>query len=56
MYELFECIFLHFEGENMYKCHKIKTDHRVIRKNQVDTNEAPVFATNYGATGLAAKM
>jgi hypothetical protein len=40
----------------MFKSHKIKSDHRVLRKNYVDTFGAPVFAPDYSATGLASKM
>ncbi len=40
----------------MFKSHQIKSDHRVLRKNKVDTYGAPVFAPEYRATGLAAKM
>jgi hypothetical protein len=40
----------------MFKSHKIKSDDRVLRKNLVNTYGAPVFATDYSATGLAAKM
>ncbi len=40
----------------MFKSHYIKSDHKVLRKNSVDTYGAPVFATDYSATGLAAKM
>ncbi len=41
----------------MFKSHyKIKSDHRVLRKNLVDTYGAPVFAPDYSAPVLAAKM
>ncbi len=40
----------------MFKSHEIKSDQRVLRKNNVDTLGAPVFAPNYSTTGLAAKM
>ncbi len=33
----------------------MKSDHRALRKNYVDTYGAPVFASNYSAIGLAAK-
>jgi hypothetical protein len=40
----------------MFKCHQIKLNHRVLRKNEVYTYEAPVFAPDYSATVIAAKM
>ncbi len=40
----------------MFKSQQIKSDHRALRINWVHTCEAPVFAHNYSATGLAAKM
>ena len=40
----------------MFKSHKIKSDHRALRKNWEHTYGAPVFAPAYSATGLAAKM
>jgi hypothetical protein len=40
----------------MFKSHKIKSNHRVLRKNKVDTYRAPVFAPDYSNTALAAKM
>jgi len=40
----------------MFKSHKIESNNRVLRKNKVDTYVAPVFAPDYGATVLAAKM
>jgi hypothetical protein len=36
----------------MFKSHQIKSDHRVLRKNKVDT----LFAPDYSANVLAAKM
>jgi hypothetical protein len=45
-----------FKEKNMFKSHKIKSDHRILRKNYVDTYGAPVFAPDYNATGLASKM
>jgi hypothetical protein len=36
----------------MFKSCKIKSDHRVLRENKVDTYGAP----DYSAIGLAAKM
>jgi hypothetical protein len=40
----------------MLENHKIKTNHRVLRKNEVDTYGPPVFAPDHSATVLAAKM
>ena len=38
-------IFFYFlKEENMFKSHQIKSDHRVQRKNYVDTYGEPVFA------------
>jgi hypothetical protein len=45
-----------FKEKNMFKCHKIKSDHRVLRKNYIDTYGAPVFAPDNSTTGLAPKM
>jgi hypothetical protein len=40
----------------MFKNHYIKSNHRVLRKNEEDTYGPPFFAPDYSATGLAAKM
>ncbi len=48
--------FNFLKEKNMFKSHHIKSDHRVLRKNLVDTYGAPVFAPDYSATGLASKM
>jgi hypothetical protein len=48
------CTF--FKEKIMVKNRKIKLDHRVLRKNEVDTYEPPVFAPDYSTTGLASKM
>jgi len=40
----------------MFKSYKIKSVHSVLRTNVVDTYGAPVFAPDYSATVLAAKM
>jgi hypothetical protein len=40
----------------MFKSHLIKSNHRVLRKNEVDTYGAPVFASDYSTTVLATKM
>ncbi len=40
----------------MFKSKLIKSDHRVERKNYVDTYWAPVFAPDHVATSLVAKM
>ncbi len=56
MHEWSECIFYFLKEKNMFKSHYIKSDHKVLRKNSVDTYGAPVFAPDDNATGLAAKM
>ncbi len=38
------------------KVAKIKSNHRALRKNEVDTHGAPVFAPDYSATVFGAKM
>jgi hypothetical protein len=40
----------------MFKSHLIKSNHRVLRKNEVDTYGAPVFAPDYSTTVLATKI
>ncbi len=40
----------------MFKSQQIKSNHRVLRKNEVDTEGAPVFAPDYSAIVLAAEM
>jgi hypothetical protein len=40
----------------MFKSYYIKSDHRILRKKIVDTYGAPLFAPDYSATGLAAKV
>ncbi len=47
--------FLLFKGEKYIQKSLQNLDHRVLRKNQVDTHVAPVFAPDYSATGLADK-
>jgi hypothetical protein len=37
----------------MFKSNLIKSNHRVLRKNEVDTYEAPIFANDYSAIVLA---
>ncbi len=49
-------IFSFFKGKITFESNLIKSNHPVLRKNDVDTFEAPVFAPNYSATVLAAKM
>ncbi len=56
MHGWFECIFYLFKEKITFKCHKIKSNHRVLRKNDVDTYGAPVFALDYSSAGLAPKM
>jgi hypothetical protein len=48
------CYFL--KEKNMFKSHDVKSDHRALRKNKVETYGAPALAPDYSATGLAAKM
>jgi hypothetical protein len=40
----------------MFKSHKIKSIHRVLRINKVDTYGATVFAPDYSTTVLATKL
>jgi len=40
----------------MFKNGYIKSNHRVLKKNEVDTHGPPVLAPHYRATGFAAKM
>jgi hypothetical protein len=40
----------------MFKSHYEKSNHRILMKNEVDPCGAPVFAPDYSATVLAAKM
>jgi hypothetical protein len=48
--------FYYFLKEKiMFKSHQIKSNHIVLRKNDVDTYRAPVFGPDYSATVLAAK-
>jgi len=49
-------IFYLFEEKIMFKNHLIKSNHRVLKKNEVYTYGSPFFAPDYSATGLAAKM
>ncbi len=49
-------IFIIFKEKIMFKSHLIKSDHRVLRKNEADTYGQPVFAPDYSAPGLATKM
>ncbi len=44
-----------FKEKNMFKNYYIKSNHRVPRKNEVDTYGPPDFAPEYNATGIAAK-
>ncbi len=56
MHRWFECKFFYFLKEKlMFRSH-IKSNHRVLSKNKVDTYGPPVFAQDYSATILAAKM
>ncbi len=40
----------------MFKSHKMKPNHRVLRINEVDVYGAPVFAPDYSATVLGAQI
>ncbi len=40
----------------MFKSCWIKSDHRILRENLVDTYKTTVFESDYSATGLATKM
>ncbi len=40
----------------MFKSQLIKSNHRVLSKNEVDTYGAPVFAPNYSDIAYADKM
>jgi len=39
----------------MFKSHQINTNHKVLRKNEVDTYGAPVFAPDYSPIVSVAK-
>jgi len=47
---------LQFKEKIVFKSQLLKSNHRVQSKNSVDTYEAPVFAPDYMATVLVAKM
>jgi hypothetical protein len=40
----------------MFKSHKTKSNHRVLRKNEIDTYGATVFALDCSTTVLSAIM
>ncbi len=40
----------------MFKSHLIKSNDRVLRKNEVDTYGAPVFAPDHKTSSTTAKM
>jgi hypothetical protein len=40
----------------MFKGHQIKSNHRILRKNEEDTYGSPILAPDYIATGLSTKM
>ncbi len=46
--------FTFFKVKIMFKSHKIKSNHRVLRKNEVEIFGTPVFATGYSTIVLAA--
>jgi hypothetical protein len=55
MGDLSKC-FTFLKDKIIFKSHKIKSNHRVLRKNEVDTYGSLVFAPDYSNTGLAAKL
>ncbi len=56
-HEGFECNFFKFCNEKIIsKSRLLKSNHRVLRKNGVDTYEEPVFAPDFSATVLAAQL
>jgi hypothetical protein len=55
MHEWFEWIKYFLKEKIMFKSHQIKSNHRVLMKNEVDTHRAPAFAPDYIANVLAAK-
>jgi hypothetical protein len=48
--------FLLFKEKIVFKSHQIKSNHKVIRRNKVDTYGAAIFAPDYSATVLAAQI
>jgi hypothetical protein len=40
----------------MFKNHTIKSNHKVLKKNELDTYGPPVFAPDYRATVLAENL
>ncbi len=48
-------IFYILKVKVMFNNHKIKSNHRALRKNEVDTY-GPQFSPDDSATGLATKM
>ena len=48
--------FYFFKEKIVFKTLLVKSKIRVLRKNKVDTYEAPVFAPDYSTTVLSAQM
>ena len=48
--------FTFFKDKIPFKSHLVKSNHRVLRKNKVDTYGAPVFAPYYSPIVLVTKM
>ncbi len=48
--------FYFLKDKIIFKSQQIKSNHRVLWKNEVDTCGATVFAPDYSATILAAEM
>ena len=44
-----------FSEKTLFKNHQIKSNHRVLWKNEVDTYGPLVFATYYSATGFSSQ-
>jgi len=52
----FELKKLHFKEEIMFKNHQIKSNHRVLWKNEVETHGLQILHLIIVPLGLAAKM
>ncbi len=50
----FSDLFYIFKEKIMFKSHVIQSNHKVPRKNEVDTYGVPIFAPDYSATVLLA--
>jgi hypothetical protein len=51
-----ECNFLLFKEKGMFQCPKIISNHRVLKKNEVDSYGGLIFAPDDSDTILAAKV